>query len=77
MLKRIIYPMRVYVNINSIEISKLLTVRNTGNVIGSAITLAELLNANGIQAVPAAAERIGNETVYVMFKKDDLNLLTQ
>jgi len=34
--------------------------------IGSAIAFAELLNANGIQAVPAAAERIDNESAYAL-----------
>ena len=34
--------------------------------IGSAIALAELLNAIGIQAVPAAAERIDNESAYAL-----------
>ena len=34
--------------------------------IGSAIALAELLNANGIRAVPAAAERIDNESGYAL-----------
>ena len=36
------------------------------DAIGSAIALAELLNANGIQAVPAAAERIDNESAYAL-----------
>ncbi|MBR6705927.1 MAG: DHH family phosphoesterase [Clostridia bacterium] len=34
--------------------------------IGSAIALAELLNAIGIQAVPAASERIDNESAYAL-----------
>ena len=34
--------------------------------IGSAIALAELLNAIGIQAVPAAAERIDNESAFAL-----------
>ena len=34
--------------------------------IGSAIAFAELLNANGIQAVPAASERIDNESAYAL-----------
>ena len=34
--------------------------------IGSAIALAELLNANGIQTVPAASERIDNESAYAL-----------
>ena len=34
--------------------------------VGSAIALAELLNANGIQAVPAVAERIDNESAYAL-----------
>ena len=36
------------------------------DAIGSAIAFAELLNANGIHAVPAAAERIDNETAYAL-----------
>lgn len=36
------------------------------DAIGSAIAFAELLNANGIQAVPAAAERIDNESAYAL-----------
>ena len=34
--------------------------------VGSAIAFAELLNANGIRAVPAAAERIDNESAYAL-----------
>ena len=34
--------------------------------IGSAIAFAELLNANGIRAVPAASERIDNESAYAL-----------
>ena len=34
--------------------------------IGSAIAFAELLNANGIRAVPAVAERIDNESAYAL-----------
>ena len=36
------------------------------DAIGSAIAFAELLNAIGIQAVPAAAERIDNESAYAL-----------
>jgi manganese-dependent inorganic pyrophosphatase len=36
------------------------------DAIGSAIALAELLNAIGIRAVPAAAERIDNESAYAL-----------
>ena len=36
------------------------------DAIGSAIAFAELLNANGIQAVPAAAERIDNESSFAL-----------
>ena len=36
------------------------------DAIGSAIALAELLNANGIRAVPAAAERIDKESAYAL-----------
>ena len=34
--------------------------------VGSAIAVAELLNANDIRAVPAAAERIDNESAYAL-----------
>ena len=36
------------------------------DAIGSAIALAELLNALGIEAVPAASERIDNESSYAL-----------
>ena len=34
--------------------------------VGSAIAFAELMNANGIQAVPAASERIDNKSAYAL-----------
>ena len=36
------------------------------DAIGSAIAFAELLNAIGIRAVPAASERIDNESAYAL-----------
>ena len=36
------------------------------DAVGSAIALAELLNAIGIRAVPAASERIDNESAYAL-----------